>query len=369
MSKPKVLIMGKLPPPYMGPAIATQIILESELKEQFELLHVNTTINNSISSMGRWSFKKLWKNWSVYWKLMRMASKHKPDLVLIPISQTTMGFLKDSFFILIARMYRRKVLIQLRGSNWKNWLGASSGTVKRYVRWTLKKCAGVIVLGNNLRYLFEENFNEEQIHVVPNGRDFPEAVSPSDDEPSNDVSILYLANFLPSKGFEDVVQAIKLLKEKGVQGYKVHAAGSWDNPEYEAKCRGIIEEHALDIEIYPPVSGTVKQRLFHESDVFVFPPRMPEGHPWVVVEAMAASLPIIATDQGAIIESVIEGENGFIVTPEAPDQIADHLQRLIENNELRRQMSEASHHKFQSGFTEQHMVDRLGAVFTKVIAQ
>src|SRR5476649_2074366 len=96
----KILILGKLPPPYMGPSIATEIILKSDLKNRFTLLHLDTKINFEISSFGKWNFKKAARNISLYFKMRRIIRNEKPDLVLIPISQTTMGFVKDAAFIL-----------------------------------------------------------------------------------------------------------------------------------------------------------------------------------------------------------------------------------------------------------------------------
>src|SRR5215216_6609 len=116
MTKPKVLILGKLPPPYMGPAIATEILLNSGLKDQFELLHVNTKANDSLATLGKWNVSKLFRNAGIYFRMLGAIVKHRPQLVLIPISQTTTGFLKDFFFIALARFTFRKVLLQLRGS-------------------------------------------------------------------------------------------------------------------------------------------------------------------------------------------------------------------------------------------------------------
>ncbi len=368
MSKPKVLILGKLPPPYIGPAVATKILLDSKLNEDFELLHVNTTINSDISTMGRWSIGKLWKNISIYFKLWWMITRHRPKLVLIPISQTTMGFLKDSLFILIAAMCFRRTLVQLRGSNWKNWLKASSGPTRGFVKFVLKRTRGVIVLGNNLKHLFEANYPPERIHVVPNGRKFdPMLLTTDAPDPNKAATVLYLANFLPSKGFEDILNALVILKKRSVTEFEFCAAGSWDNKSYEEKCRAIIADNDLKVEIYPPVSGALKRGIFTASDIFVFTPRMPEGHPWVIVEAMASSMPIIATDQGAIIESVLEGENGYIVAKESPEEIADKVEALILDKALRNRMADRSYELYKAKFTEEKMVENLKSVFEKVM--
>jgi glycosyltransferase involved in cell wall biosynthesis len=87
----------------------------------------------------------------------------------------------------------------------------------------------------------------------------------------------------------------------------------------------------------------------------------------VAVEAMAAGLPIISTDQGAIVESVIHGENGFIVESHNPHQIAEKIKFLIKNPDAREKMGAESRKKYLENFTEGKMVERLHEVFEKVM--
>ena len=205
------MILGKIPPPYMGPSIATQIILNSSLKDRFELLHIDTRVNTSLSTMGRFSFVKIFKSVSIWIKMFITILTKRPALVVIPISQSTTGYLKDLVFILIAKITFRKTLIHLRGSNFRNWLNASSVITRSLVTSSLKLNNGVIVLGNNLRQLFSGIFSEKNIYVCPNGGNY---IIPESSGNSNHVRILYLANLQPSKGIEDVLNAILKLKKK-----------------------------------------------------------------------------------------------------------------------------------------------------------
>src|SRR5246127_46617 len=221
MTKPKLLLLGKLPPPYMGPSIATEIILKSGLKEHFWITHLDTKINHKISSFGTWSFGKIFRNFSIYFKMVGLVRKVKPDIVLVPISQTTTGFFKDSLFILIARLFGKKVVLQLRGSNFKTWINSSSFLNKWYVKYILRKTQGIIVLGNNLKYLFKDYYTEDKIFVVPNGGDytFPEKKG------SEELKILYLSNLLASKGIEDVFKAIEIVSKKTDVKFSVDVIG------------------------------------------------------------------------------------------------------------------------------------------------
>ncbi|MEO7871311.1 MAG: glycosyltransferase family 4 protein [Bacteroidia bacterium] len=355
-------MLGKLPPPYMGPSIATEIILNSSLKNNFDLIHIDTKANESLLTLGKWSIKKIIKNNAIYFKLWKAVLKNKPDLVWIPISQTTVGFIKDSVFIIISKISGRKIILQLRGSDFKNWIqNKASLLTKWYVKNILKSTHGIIVLGNNLKYLFEDYFSDDKIFVVPNGADYDIPVK--HENIGDPVKIIYLGNLQASKGIEDVLDALVLLKSNYQKTYAVTIIGGWRNENTKIKCLKLIDDNKLPVTIYPPEIDKEKFRHLASSDIFVFTPREPEGHPWVIVEAMASGLPIISTDQGAIVESVFHGQNGFIVQPKHPEQIAEKLNLLIENEELRKKMSQESRRLYLLNFTEEKMVQRLSHSF------
>lgn len=362
-----VLILGKLPPPYMGPAIATKIILESSLKDHFRLIHINTQANTELTAIGQWNFSKFFRNLTIYLSLFSICIRQRPALVLIPISQSTSGFVKDSIFIWIARLTGTRVLIHLRGSSFKNWVNKSSWFIRHYVQLVLSLSSGVIVLGKKLRYLFQDYFAEEKIYVVPNGGTYSLPLRNRTDE--NSFEIVYLANLQPSKGIEDVIQAMKLLKEKNRNGSKFHLTviGAWRNEQTRKAVTQWIEHYQLPVNVMTPDKAGNKFQHLMNADVFVFTPREPEGHPWVIVEAMACGLPIISTDQGAITESVIDKQNGFIVPSSSPDKICEKLWLLMNDSELRIKMGEQSRLLYQTMFTEEKMVENLVTVFNKVI--
>jgi glycosyltransferase involved in cell wall biosynthesis len=289
----------------------------------------------------------------------------RPALVVIPISQSTGGYLKDLIFILIAKITFRKTLIHLRGSNFKNWLSSTSAFTRTVVRTTLKLNNGVIVLGNNLRQLFTGIFPDEKIYVCPNGGNYQ---IPASAKNTNEVKILYLANLQPSKGIEDVLNAVLKLKEKSRTGYSVNVVGAWRSAAVEKDCKGLVEKNNLPVTFFPPANGKDKFQFLADADVFVFTPIEPEGHPWVIVEAMAAGLPIISTDQGAIVESVKNNLNGYIVPAGSPGEIADRLTLLITDKDLRMKMGKESRRSYENSFTEEKMVGNLTTIFEKVIA-
>ena len=157
MARYKVIILGKFPPPYFGPAIATEIILKFRLRDIFNLSHFDTRIKR----YNRYYWEK--RNWEIflvikkYFKYIHLIKKFRPDLILVPISQSTTGFIKDSIYIHFGVRSGSKILIHLRGSNLLNWLNNSSRLTRWYFRYILKETSGAIVLGENLKYLFNDS--------------------------------------------------------------------------------------------------------------------------------------------------------------------------------------------------------------------
>lgn len=363
MEKPVILILGKLPPPYIGPAIATKIILESDLSEDFELNHFDTRINADVADMGSFKWQKIGMIRTLYSDFVKKLEKVQPELVLIPIGQTTAGFLKDIPFIRMAAGTGAKVVVQLRGSEFRSWFNRLDAIRKNMVRGALAKADGVIVLGENLRCLFEGLVPDEKIFVVPNGADyrFPESRTRS-------LRILYLANYLPGKGIKELLEALVLVHDKHRLRFEFHGYGSWDNGPYKRECVKLAERYP-NFFLNGSISGDAKWQAFADADLFVFAPKAPEGHPWSTVEAAAAGLPIISTDRGAISQTVIDGENGFLLPDPDPELLAERIAQLAADGELREKMGNASRKLYEADFTAAAMTKKMRHVFQTLLSK
>ena len=105
--------------------------------------------------------------------------------------------------------------------------------------------------------------------------------------------------------------------------------GEWDSLEYEAQARPLIEKHGLTsvVTLPGPVTGQAKQDVLSRAWVLVVPSHS-EGQPWVIIEAMSAGIPVVATDTGAIAETIADGVSGFVVPvgdPRSPRRPRHHL--------------------------------------------
>ncbi|MHB8481163.1 MAG: glycosyltransferase family 4 protein [Nitrospiria bacterium] len=102
-------------------------------------------------------------------------------------------------------------------------------------------------------------------------------------------------------------------------------------------------------------------------DIFVLP-SIREGLPLVLLEAMAASLPIIASDVGGISRAVKEGINGFLVKPQDPDILYERIKNLLENAELREVFARNAQALFQKEFSLERMIREYETVYQECLA-
>jgi len=364
MSRFKIIILGKIPPPFFGTSVWFDILRNSSLNDSFNINWFNVNVHKDFSNLGKGNYVNIIPNIRLYFRFKKILWRFKPELVLIPISQSTPGFLKDSIFIRLARK-RAKTLIILHGSNINTWLGNSHGLIKKYFTDTLKGTEGAIVLGRKLKYLFLPWYSDGKIHVISNGITMKKLVPLT--RTSSEIIIRYIGSLSFNKGVFETIESIKLLKDS-ICNFKMVLNGKWRDIEFQTRCTNIIERYELPVFYEGEVTGDDKFNAYSTSDIFVFTPIKPEGFPMIIIEAMSFGLPIISTDQGAITEAVLDGVNGFIVKAGSAKEIAQKLKYLIENPTERLNMGKESLKLYQENFTEEKMIKNYTEVFNKILA-
>jgi glycosyltransferase involved in cell wall biosynthesis len=365
--KPIVLVFGKLPPPYIGPSVATQILLRSKLREEFDIVHFDLSDHRNYKTLGKIDLMNFWIAFRQYFLLPWYLARYRPDLVYMPFGQTTVSYYRDSVFLLLIKLFRKKVVCHLRGGNFDNWYRGASAFTRWYVRRIHSLVDAQIILGENLRHLFNWLMPDSRIFVVPNGGNFP---IPEVRKGDGIFRALFLGNLLESKGVVDFLKASEIIALSGYRDTEFVLAGENREARTVEFIDRFIREHPdVRVRMPGPLAGEDKFRLLAECDVLVFPTYyVNEGHPWVIVESMAAGLPVVSTDHAAIPETVSDGENGFLVPKKDPEAIAEKVIRLIEDPELRERMGKRSREIYREKFTEEIMVEKMSSVFHKVLS-
>lgn len=366
-----ILVVGPVPPPFHGPAVGTQAMLDHPgLNRRLVLKHLNTSDRRPISNMQHWDLVNVWLGFKHFAGLVASLLYDRPAIVYYPISQNTVAFLRDAFLLAPAILARRRLVIHLHGSSFRRFYQSESWPMRWLMRFILAHTARVIVLGNNLRGLFDGLIAAERVTVVPNGIDrVPFETAQGRARPADSgFQVTYLGNLIEGKGFRYLLEAAPLLRQHALN-LRLILAGEVIWPKRHREFEQFVAEQALGSMVSFPgtVAGEAKVRLLQQSDVFVFPPIRPEGQPLVILEAMAAGLPIITTDQGAIAEMVLDGVNGFIVPVKDSVALAEKILLLRSDAALRQKMGAASRERFLRCYTLDRWAEDMAQVFQQVL--
>ncbi|MBV6478486.1 MAG: D-inositol-3-phosphate glycosyltransferase [Ignavibacteria bacterium] len=373
--KKKIIMIGSLPPPYHGSNMYFHSLINSRIKNEFSVSHLDISDHRDINNLSKLDYTNVKTALTSIFNLKKLLKKIEPDIVYIPVSSNFLPYLRDGLFILISSYFSNaKILIHLHeGSYFRNvFYNNSQGIVKKFIRYTLSKVDTAIVYSENLKRVFEGFV--KNVTSFPNGMDF-EISSDTSVKNENEFRypvITFMGNLFETKGILDVIKAaVKVIAKYKDASFQI--AGMWTDNERQTKSKALelIDKHKIrnNIVFNGVVTGNEKDKLFRETDIFIFPTFYPyEGCPLVIIEAMAYGIPVISTkDIGAISEMVIHGETGFLTEKKAPEQAADFIIRLADDKEQRMRMGTAAKRKYENEFTLEKNLQNIINTFYKVL--
>jgi glycosyltransferase involved in cell wall biosynthesis len=199
---------------------------------------------------------------------------------------------------------------------------------------------------------FAAKMHPKEVHLVRNGlnfNDFPERTS----VPARSEKILLaVGGLIEKKGFDILLEACGLLRRRGL-AFTSRIIG--EGPE-RPRLKGLIR--ALGLEQIVRLTGAqpfakVKEE-FSQATVFVMPcretPDDKDGLPTVLIESMALGVPVVATRMAGNPELVIHGVNGFLAEPNNPHSLAQWIEELLLNEELRNTFSVSGRKKVEEEY-------------------
>lgn len=357
MKRPRIVVVGPLPPPANGMSVITQVLVSSALQEDFDLWHVDTSDRRGLANVGRFDVRNVvlgfWHASSFVFALVR----RRPRLCHIPIARTRIAFLRDALFLLPARLARRAVVIHLHAGSFARFAESEPAWMRLVVRLCISPTAHAIVLAERLRPEFAGLIDANRIHVVPNG---VEDVGWRD---KCDSIVLHLSTLWGAKGVFSVLRAARLVHAEKPDARFVFA-GEWLLDDERRRAVTYIMEHDLQdvVTFLGPITGSDKTELLRTAAVMVVP-SPDEGHPLVVLEALSAGMPVIAAPVGALPETIEDGRQGYFVQTDDVAGLASRMCQLLEDEPLRSRMARSARARYEEAFTAERFAADIGHVW------
>jgi colanic acid/amylovoran biosynthesis glycosyltransferase len=194
------------------------------------------------------------------------------------------------------------------------------------------------------------------VHVgIPVGKFTPAPV-----DPPGRPTVLYVGRLVPEKGQTVLLEALAQLSASGVDAELQLAGEGALRPELERRAAelGLAER----VFFLGPIGQEDLRDLYAGASIFCLP-SFAEGVPVVLMEAMAMGLPVISTRIAGIPELVEDGCEGILVAPGRVDQLADSLNRLLADPELRRRLGANGREKILTEFDAERSAAELQTLF------
>ncbi len=285
-------------------------------------------------------------------KLARELKRMAPDVV------HTHMFWANVYGVLAASFARVPAIVTSEhGTNpWKTRLhyGIERHIISRLAHRRICVSKDILAIRRNV-----DGIPASKLVYIPNGTEPWGSGTP---EPQGLYTFGSVGRLVPPKDYPTLIRAMALLRARGHDAELLIVG---EGPE-----RG-----RLEAEIAASGLGSVVHLAGFQSDVRSWLKRfhcfvlssLREGQPMVLLEAMAAGLPIVATEVGGIPDTLVPGHEGLLVAPGDPVALADAMERLVVDGALRRRLGKNAEARCRSEFSIQSICDRYLQIYQDIL--
>ncbi|MEN6372113.1 MAG: glycosyltransferase family 4 protein [Armatimonadota bacterium] len=200
---------------------------------------------------------------------------------------------------------------------------------------------------------------DQKIKVIPNGidlsgygnveRDAKNTVDELGIDAASEV-ILTVARLTAVKGIETLVRAVPIIAERH-PNVKVLIAG--DGPDRQTLAE--LAERAADGRVVFLGHRRDVPQLLAAADVVAIP-SLSEGHPLILIEAMASKKPVVASSVGGLADTLRDGDTGVLVPPADPKALAEGIVSVLDSPDLVSRLSQSARRYAEEEFSVEKMI-------------
>jgi glycosyltransferase involved in cell wall biosynthesis len=231
----------------------------------------------------------------------------------------------------------------------------------------LPAASRVIAVSNSIReYLLEVGVPPGRITVVPNGVP-PSGSRPVWRMPEGEWTVGVVALFRFRKGLHVLMRAIARLRAAGVP-VRLRVVGGFENPEYERVIRelertlglrGVIEWTGFTCDVPAAIAG---------FSIFALPSLLGEGLPMVLLEAMAAGLPVVATDVEGVSQVIDGPRTGVLVAPDDELSLSEGIASVVSRGAAAGDLAQAAWRRQRAAFSDASMARSVAGIYGATLA-
>ena len=181
--------------------------------------------------------------------------------------------------------------------------------------------------------------------------------------------VLFAGTLSPHKGTLRLLEALKVVAAQ-VPEVQLRLAGRSGAGDYQRRLQRWVVENGLDtrVSFLGPLNTDAMHREYAECALVVLP-SLVETAPLVILEAMAAARPVVATRVGGVPDLVEDRVTGFLVPPNEVEPLVDRMFRLLGDRELRETMGRRAREVSRNRFQRDRVAARYHEIYREVLSR
>lgn len=300
------------------------------LDNRTTLVDLGINYNREISYYSWENIKKVFKH---YRKQKRLFKEIKPDVIISP------NFNFDFYWLPFIQKKAKKIKeIHASRYNWKPTF------FNRLNAWIERKYDSIVVLNKDEASYFTSN----NVVVIPNPIEIQNLTASLDKK-----QVMAAGRIAPVKGFDQLIEAWEIVFQQHPD-WQLHIYG----PDYlntQKQLQQLINKKGLEQVVLFKGNGDNIPQTMLDYSIYAMS-SITECFPMVLLEALSVGLPIVSYDCPNGPRNIIEnGQSGILVEQGNNKSLSDHLIRLIDNKELRKQIGEKAKERSYLFSTEKIM--------------
>jgi glycosyltransferase involved in cell wall biosynthesis len=350
----RVLLVGKGAPDRGGIPSYLHTLLTSELADEHDLRFVNVA-HSGTPQGGRATAGNVGRTIRDVVAVWRAARDR--DIVHIHSALApSVTVVRAGMLALAGRSRGCSVVVHAHGGAIQFWL--TTRRRRALLRLAMRPADRVVAVWTAGQDVLRQVLPADRVVLVDNGVPLEAYAEPEQGhEPPR---LLYVGLLTPRKGVVDLLTASRLLRERGVEHELRLLGGTPDEgPGALAEVRKALDGSAQLLGVREPEEMPAEYAM---ADVFCLPSWW-EAMPLSVLEAMAAGLPVVASDVGDVSRVVVDGITGYVVPSKDPERLAATLEPLLTDPALRRRMGAAGRARVTDLFSATATAGQVSALY------
>lgn len=325
------------------------------LFDKYSIEYISTHLDKSFLVKLVYSFAAVFKYiWLCISKNVCLVHIH---------TASNFSFWRKSLFYVISKLFSRKVIFHIHGGGFANFYTKTTNSLgRRIIKRILQDSSAVIVLSENWNQLLRTIIGLNNVVTLHNPVT-DTALTKAVNVPRGE-RFVFLGLIKLEKGIFDIISAMQKLRDDYEHNVMLDICGVGDT---QALLKEINLANLRDnVVIHGWVGSEKIKELFESTTAFLLPSYI-EGLPMSSLEAMAAGVPVIASDVGGIPDVIVDNINGFLIKPGDIQALANNMKMLLDDHDMRKRIANAAREKVLNEYEQGKVVSRLLGIYSEVL--